>query len=101
MNRRLHALIKGNNPVEISQLYHIMDQLCMLRRSPASKIPLDGTGAVLELRDLMQPHTVKTVDAKFSEDEAYEFQWLHRLPARYTTFKHVWRCTLIHIIEST
>jgi hypothetical protein len=63
----------------IAKYYPQIEELCVLRRTTASRIPRDEAGKdFYNLRDLIKPHHMLTRQVKRNAGEEAEFQWLHR-----------------------
>ena len=52
----------------IAQHYHYTDELLMIRRSSASRVPLDRDGNFLSMRDIMPTHDIKTMSLSYAEE---------------------------------
>jgi hypothetical protein len=65
----------------ISKFYHYMDELIMIRRSTASVLQFNDATTV-SMRSMIPHHEVRTVELTYTNEEAAESQWVHRLHAR-------------------
>ncbi|KFY96743.1 hypothetical protein V498_02502 [Pseudogymnoascus sp. VKM F-4517 (FW-2822)] len=75
---RIRQLLNCGNRHTINKFYRCMEQLLVLRRSTATSIPVDGNGARLQLRSLMPPHEITTVQLRMTSAEAAEYQYFHQ-----------------------
>jgi hypothetical protein len=82
-SNRMKALLRTDNLATILDHYHHMDQLLMIRRSPASTLLVNSKGDSISMRSIMPLHEVKTVQLKYAPEEEVEHQWVHRQHARY------------------
>lgn len=80
--KRIEQLLNTGDVTKIAKYYHIMDELVSIRRSTASILKVNDKGDTIELKTMMPPHTVKTVELNYTAEEATEAQWFHRLFAR-------------------
>ena len=80
--KRIEQLLNTGDVTKIAKYFHIMDELVSIRRSTASVLHVNDTGDTIELKTMMPPHTVKTVELNYTAEEATEAQWFHRLFAR-------------------
>ncbi|KAI4648529.1 uncharacterized protein J4E79_010151 [Alternaria viburni] len=72
-------LLESENMPLVATCFPLIEQLMVLRRTTASRIPRDPSRKdFYSLRDLIKPHHMRTrVLARLPEEEA-EFEWLHR-----------------------
>jgi hypothetical protein len=66
----------------ISKYYRFMDELLMIRRSTSSLLRLNEAGDTISMLSIMPSHEVKTVELQYTQEEAAEMQWIHRVHAR-------------------
>lgn len=70
-------LQSGNRPL-IAECFPLIEDLIVLRRTTASRIPRDDSREVFyELRSLIKPHHMRTRVLDRTPDEEAEFEWLH------------------------
>ncbi len=86
---RVEKLLLSEDVGLISQYYHFMDELVVIRRSTSSSLILNEIGDRISLRSIMPLHEVKTVDIVYREEEAVEAQWMHRIHARQVHYVHM------------
>lgn len=72
--RRVHALLRTGNPQIVQVHFHLVDDLLTLRRSAASKIRKDESGGTLSLRDLIKPHSIKTINLSRKGEQELIYQ---------------------------
>lgn len=76
-------LLQSENRPLIAQYYPLLEELCVLRRTTASRVPRDQAGKhFYNLRDLIKPHHMLTRHVERTADEEADFQWLHRDAAK-------------------
>lgn len=76
--------LNDSDPVQIMQFYHQIEDLCVLRRTSASQLPLDlERTRTLDLAKEMEKYQVTSVNLRFTKEEAFEQQYLHREAAWY------------------
>lgn len=79
---RIERLLLTGDISKISQYYHCMDELISIRRSTASILLRNDEGDKVDMRSMMPTHEVKTAELEYTDEEAIEAQFLHRLPVR-------------------
>lgn len=76
-------LLKSDDGPLIAKHFPKLEQFIILRRNTSSKIPRDQAGEKFcELRDLIKPHRMLTRLVRRRDEEAAEFEWIHRDAAR-------------------
>lgn len=78
----------------IAEHYHHLEDLVMIRRTTGSKLRLNHKedSPLVDLKSMMVPHSVFTVDLEYRSSEAAEAEWWHLLNARSVQplFRLVW-----------
>lgn len=59
-----------------------MNELVSIRRSMASVLLRNDKGDKVDMRSMMPTHEVKTAELQYTDEEAIEAQFLHRLLAQ-------------------
>jgi hypothetical protein len=76
-------LLENGTKAEIARFFPLLDDLVCLRRSMASKIPIDfDSDQVYRLRESMEPYFFETLTCEFAPNEKADQQWLHRDASR-------------------
>ena len=79
---RIRVLLETGDVSLIAKYYHYLDLLISVRRSTASVLHAKENGEKIELKTMMPKHEVKTVELRYTDEEAIEHQWFHRIYAR-------------------
>ena len=80
----VERLLETKDVKVISQHYHHLEDLVMIRRTTGSKLRLNhrDDSPIVDLKSIMVPHSVSTVDLSYRPSEAAEAEWWHLLSAR-------------------
>jgi hypothetical protein len=72
-------LLQSDNRPMIATYFPLIEELCVLRRTTASRVPRDQKETqFFDIRDLVKPHHMLTRVVERTVEEENEFQWLHR-----------------------
>jgi hypothetical protein len=80
------TLLQSDNRPFISERWPLIEELSVLPRTTASRIPPDSAGkSFFDIRNLVKIHHMRTMKLKRTTDEEAEFEWLHRDAAEWVS----------------